>query len=545
MKSRGKTVLIVSLLLTLAVAACAQPAATPTTAPEPTETPMPAAEEPEDTATPAPTAEPTATPEPEEEPTAEPQEEPTAEPEEPTEAMAWAADGTIEEGEYTGSVQEAGVTFHWATDGEFLYGALAADTEGWVAVGFRPETRMQGANFVYGYVVDGEATVYDMFGVQPVGAGSHPPDTEIGGTDNIVTAAGQEMDGQTVIEFQIPLETDDENDKSLTVGETHEIILAHGTDDDLSYHAERGQASFALEAPMMEEDEQAMADMFPELISLPNGFQPEGIAVGAGTGFYVGSIPTGAIYKGDLETGEGEVFVQATEGRQAIGLYYDEDSGNLFVAGGPTGQGYVYDGESGELLADLEFTTEGSFVNDVVATGDAAYFTDSSRPYLYRVPLEEDGMVAEGAEPEEIELTGDYEFVPDSFNANGIAASADGNWLIVAHSQNAALYRVDPQTGEAMLIDLGDESVPSADGILLDGQTLYVVQNRANQIALIELDDELTSGTVEQRITNPDFRVPTTVDAYEDALYAVNARFGTEATKDTEYNVVRVPIPMS
>jgi hypothetical protein len=36
---------------------------------------------------------------------------------------------------------------------------------------------------------------------------------------------------------------------------------------------------------------------FPERIALPNGFQPEGIAIGRGTTFYVGSIPTGAVYR--------------------------------------------------------------------------------------------------------------------------------------------------------------------------------------------------------------------------------------------------------
>ena len=36
------------------------------------------------------------------------------------------------------------------------------------------------------------------------------------------------------------------------------------------------------------------AAQFPESIPLPNGFQPEGIASGPGTTFYVGSIPTGA-----------------------------------------------------------------------------------------------------------------------------------------------------------------------------------------------------------------------------------------------------------
>ncbi|MBD3184823.1 hypothetical protein GF312_21250 [Candidatus Poribacteria bacterium] len=44
-------------------------------------------------------------------------------------------------------------------------------------------------------------------------------------------------------------------------------------------------------------------------------------------------------------------------------------------------------------------------------------------------------------------------------------------------------------------------------------------------------------------ITNPDFRVPTTIAKFEDSLYAVNARFDlAEPTADTEYEVVRVGI---
>jgi hypothetical protein len=35
--------------------------------------------------------------------------------------------------------------------------------------------------------------------------------------------------------------------------------------------------------------------------------------------------------------------------------------------------------------------------------------------------------------------------------------------------------------------------------------------------------------------------VPTTIAAFGDALYAVNARFDTPPTPDTDYDVVRVP----
>ena len=58
---------------------------------------------------------------------------------------------------------------------------------------------------------------------------------------------------------------------------------------------------------------------FPEVIALPNGWQPEGIAIGKGTTFYVGSIPTGAVYRGDLRTGKGSTLVAGAAGRSAIG----------------------------------------------------------------------------------------------------------------------------------------------------------------------------------------------------------------------------------
>src|SRR5262245_15981859 len=110
----------------------------------------------------------------------------------------------------------------------------------------------------------------------------------------------------------------------------------------------------------------ASAAPFPDSIPLPNGFQPEGIASGNGTTFYVGSIPTGAVYRGDLQSGEGNVLVEPVAGRSAIGLKYDQRSGTLFVAGGGTGKAFVYDAETGELVVELQLTTLPSFINDVV-----------------------------------------------------------------------------------------------------------------------------------------------------------------------------------
>ena len=280
---------------------------------------------------------------------------------------------------------------------------------------------------------------------------------------------------------------------------------------------------------------------FPDNIPLPDGFQPEGIASGRGTTFYVGSIPTGAIYRGDFRTGEGEILVEAQPGRSAIGLKYDSSSGLLFVAGGATGKAFIYDAATGELVAEIQLSTLPSFINDVVITRDSAYFTNSSQPEIYRIPLGENGSIT-SFEAETIPLGGEYQFTPGTFNANGIAATPNGQTLIIVNSAEGALYRVDPETGIATRIDLGSGNVLAGDGILLQGKTLYVVQNQLNQIAVIDLAPDFTAGTIESVITSPLFRVPTTIARFGSSLYAVNARFGTPPTPDTDYNVVQVPL---
>jgi len=285
----------------------------------------------------------------------------------------------------------------------------------------------------------------------------------------------------------------------------------------------------------------APSEPFPQVIPLPNGFRPEGIAVGIGSTFYAGSIPTGAVYRGDLRTGEGEVFVPAQAGRFAIGLKFDERSGLLFVAGGPTGYAFVYDGLTGANVAEIQLTTLPSFINDVVVTREAAYFTNSFQAEIYRVPLDDDGGLPDPPASEVIPLGGDYQFTPGAFNANGIDATPNGKMLVIVNSADGVLYRVNPATGEASRIDLGTGSVPNGDGILLHGRSLYIVQNALNQVAVVELSPDLSQGNIAETITSSLFRVPTTIARFGQRLYTVNARFDTPPTPDTEYEVVLVP----
>lgn len=282
------------------------------------------------------------------------------------------------------------------------------------------------------------------------------------------------------------------------------------------------------------------APTFPGIVPLPDGFAPEGVVTGDGTELFAGSLATGAIYRADLRTGQGEVVVTPPEGRTAVGLAFDKRSGLVYAAGGDTGMAFVYDPDTGQTAATYELTAPGTFINDVIVTRSAAYFTDSFRPFIYRVPLGPDGALPDASAVEEIELGGDYVFVSGDFNANGIEATPDGKWLILVHSSRGELYRVHPATGEASLVDLGGDAVPSGDGILLQGHTLYVVQNFLNQIAVVELAPDLLSGDVTDRISDPAFRIPTTAANFGPYLYAVNARFDTPAGPDVEYEVVQI-----
>jgi sugar lactone lactonase YvrE len=283
----------------------------------------------------------------------------------------------------------------------------------------------------------------------------------------------------------------------------------------------------------------AAAKPFPEVIPLPIGFRPEGIEVGRGTTFYVGSVASGAIFRGNLRTGAVDPLVPAATGRSATGIELDRHK-RLFVAGGATGNAYVYDARTGDLLEMYDLADAPTFINDVVVTRDAAYFTDSQKAVIYRVPIGRGGALGAA---ETIALGGEYSHVADQFNLNGIDATRNGKTLVAVQSFTGRLYAIDPATGVASEISLGGESVVNGDGILLNGRTLYVVQNRQNEVAVIALANDLSAGEVLTRLTDADFRVPTTIDDLGRRLYAVNARFGTPNPDAIEYEVVQLRKP--
>jgi sugar lactone lactonase YvrE len=287
----------------------------------------------------------------------------------------------------------------------------------------------------------------------------------------------------------------------------------------------------------------AGAATFPDLIRLPDGWQPEGIAAGRGTSLYVGSIPTGAVWKGDARTGQGDVLVPGEPGvRSAIGIKVDRRN-RLFVAGGATGKAFVYDAATGADLASYQLAPAGTavtFVNDVVVTSKAAFFTDSRNQQLYVLPLGRHGSLPGQDEVRVLPLKGDFQLATGGPNLNGIVAARDGRVLLAVQSVTGKLFRINPRSGRTREVDLGGATLANGDGMLLAGRVLFVVQNRLNQIAVVKLSRSLERGRLVATITDPDFDVPTTIAFQAGRLYAVNARFGTTDPQPARYDVVKV-----
>ena len=294
----------------------------------------------------------------------------------------------------------------------------------------------------------------------------------------------------------------------------------------------------------------AGAAPYPASIPLPTDFAPEGIAVGRGNTFYAGSLIDGDIYRGSLRTGKGAVFVDAPPGRIAGGLNYERRKNRLWVAGGPTGHGYVYSARTGATVADLTLATGQALINDVVVTRRAAYFTDSFNPVLYKVPIGRHGRIGT---PQTLTLTGPAASIGPFPNLNGITATPDGSTLIVGHSTLGALYTVDPRTGASRQIAItgGTITPGTPDGVLLDGHTLWVVENFSERLLKIDLNQSLTQGHIETAVTDDLFRVPTTVAEKGNRLALINGRFdlgfppplGPGAPPGTDFDVVQLQKP--
>ncbi len=280
----------------------------------------------------------------------------------------------------------------------------------------------------------------------------------------------------------------------------------------------------------------------------PAGSQFEGIAVDRRT-FYVTETTGGEVHRGRVGDPRTEVWLDedtalADGRRTAVGIATDR-RGRVFVAGGGnrTAEGapadapdfWVYD--DGELLAALRMPVDGGlFLNDVVVGPDgAAYVTDSTTPRVFRI-VREDGdwaaaLWADAAAtiPQE----------PGTFGLNGIEVAPDDESLVVAHSAAGQLWRVDLETAVPTLIDTGSVLLTRADGLVVRGDTLVAVRNRAHVLTSLRLDDDATSARLVAEVGTDAERVFTTGDVVRGRLLLVDSQFDEDPpSQDSEVVVL-------
>ena len=132
----------------------------------------------------------------------------------------------------------------WTSESDTHYMAIRSQYEGWVAIGFRPTSVMNNADIILGGSAEGEPYIYDMYSTGLYGP--HPPDTNLGGTFDVLNFASIESEGSTLIEFSRPMVTGDEYDATLTSDETIPIIWAVSDTDEplLKHNKGKGRVDF-------------------------------------------------------------------------------------------------------------------------------------------------------------------------------------------------------------------------------------------------------------------------------------------------------------
>lgn len=335
----------------------------------------------------------------------------------------------------------------------------------------------------------------------------------------------------------------------LILSENFEEAVDSGTNGDID-----GDGTVAFEDFLILSENFGLSEC-PDLISLPVGFESEGITLGQGPEFFVGGFSFssvfgplfeiqhpesnygGAIYKGNLVTGEGEILVEPTENLLIGGLSYDARTDYIYAVTKdavefpvPTpGDGVsIYDGTTGDLIERAVFAVGGLVINDVLVTNNAVYATDSLSTTLYKRPLGSDGQPS--GDWETITMDG-FEMIDGEFNANGLVGEFDGNELVVVNTESGKLFRVDAENGVTTDITVeGEQSTfPSGDGLYLRGRTLYVMQNQFSagepgKIAVVQLSEDLTVGTFVEDITSDDFANPVSIIGLGDSIYALNSQ---------------------
>lgn len=274
----------------------------------------------------------------------------------------------------------------------------------------------------------------------------------------------------------------------------------------------------------------------------PNVF-PEGVTTQPGTdNFFVSSTGNGAIYRGTLGRAKTKVFLAPGLNGRAVATGLKATRDRLVVAGSVTGYIFIYDLPRGKLVRRF-YTGSGGLINDVtLAPSGDAYFTDSMRGLLFRVPaklVRKRAGTTKALKPFATLATnpavGTY--------ANGIV-SAGNRYLLVVSLGTGRLVRVDVRTRAVREVDLGGNLITIGDGMIRSGRTLYAV-NTGSQVAKYTLSRNWLKATLRRQVKAPSFLFPTTVAIAGKRLLVVNSQFDKRngGTPVLPFTVSAIPLP--
>ncbi len=234
----------------------------------------------------------------------------------------------------------------------------------------------------------------------------------------------------------------------------------------------------------------------------PQSF-PEGVAYDASRGvIYTGSAANGNIYAINAKTGATSLFSEGgAKGRStALGLKVDAQ-GRLWVAGGATGAINILSRDGAPIATLMTPPSPDPYLNDLIPTPDGSvYVTDSTRPVIWRVrDMKVEPWLNLGGTP--------IKYGP-GINLNGIVATPDGRYLLSVQLNTGELWRIDTRTKAIRKVMAG---LKNGDGLLLDGQTLYVARNADGVVSKVSLSADYGSGTMVMEEPLTGLKFPTTL----------------------------------
>lgn len=262
--------------------------------------------------------------------------------------------------------------------------------------------------------------------------------------------------------------------------------------------------------------------------------------------FYVSETTGGEIHRGQLRSAAATEWLRGdgTDGRWTARGVTVDSQGRVYVAGGPNGIDHpgapdlwVYD-RSGRLLAALRTGVANAFLNDVVIGPDgAAYFTNSNAPQVFRV-TERHGRwtVRTWADATATIPT------QTGFNLGGIELSPDRRALVVAQGNVGKLWRFDLWTAKVSPVDTGTADLVNADGLVRDGNRLWVVRNFSRVLSTLRLSHDGRTATLVSATPTDPTRVFTTAKLAQGRLLLVDSKFD-EQVAAPPYEVVALTPP--